>query len=241
MSNTSWDVVERGSGSRTLVLIPGAMGTATSFEAILDPLGEHIRVLAVSPPAEPDAGKLADGLLGLLDERAIERIDLLGTSFGGYVAQFFAAKYPTRLGTLLLANTFADPALTRRRPLDEVLAEPAAVIVANTQKFISSTPPSATREAILAQLAIMPAEALKARQVGLSMGATAPQVDTKRVHLVLIDTADDPVITPPARDDLVARYSGCSRITLAAGGHFPYVANVDAYVAAVRQAVGGVV
>lgn len=240
MSSTSWDVVERGSGSRTLVLIPGAMGTATSFEAILGPLGEHVRVLAVSPPAEPDAAKLADGLLGLLGDRRIERIDLLGTSFGGYVAQFFAAKYPARVGTLLLANTFADAALTRRRPLDEVLAEPAAVIAANTQKFISSTPPSATREAILAQLAIMPAEALKARQVGLSMGAAAPPVDTKRVHVVLIDTADDPVITPPARDDLLARYAGCTRITLASGGHFPYVVNVDAYVAAVNQASGAV-
>lgn len=239
MSTTGWEIIVRGTGPRTLVLIPGAMGTATIFNEVLDAFATNLRVIVASTPAEPDVHTIADQLAALLDEHHAPKVDLLGTSFGGFAAQFFAAKYPQRIGTLILSNTMADPSFSpRRRPLEELQAEPADEMIGKALKMIGGTPPSRTRDTLLYQLGIEAPEVFKARQVGLAQAGTAPELDLKQIHLVLLDTADDPVVAPPARDHLVARYAGSKRVTLEHGGHFPYVVNAEAFIATVREAIG---
>jgi pimeloyl-ACP methyl ester carboxylesterase len=239
MPTTGWETIIRGDGPRTLVLIPGAMGTASIFNPSLDKLATNLRVIVASTPAEPDVNVIADQLARLLDSHNAPKVDLLGTSFGGYAAQFFAARFPERIGTLILSNTMADPSFSpRRRPLEELQAEPADEMLGKAVAMIGKTPESPTRDTLLYQLGIEAPEVFKARQVGLAMGGTAPMVDLTKINLVLVDTADDPVVAPPARDHLVERYSGSKRVTLERGGHFPYVVNVDAFVATVREAIG---
>ena len=239
MPTTGWETIVKGNGPRTLVLIPGAMGTASIFNAAADALATNVRVIVASTPAEPDVNVIADQLGLLLTTHNAPKVDLLGTSFGGYAAQVFAAKYPERVGTLILSNTMADPSFSpRRRPLEELQAEPADEMLGKAVKMIGNTPPSQTRDTLLYQLGIEAPEVFKARQVGLAMGGTAPLVDLAKINLVLIDTADDPVVAPPARDHLVERYSGSKRVTLDHGGHFPYVVNLDAFVKTVREAIG---
>jgi maspardin len=234
-----WEIIVRGSGPKTLVMLPGAMGTATVFNAVLDPLSKNLRVIVASPPAEPDANKLADDLAKLLDEHNAPRVYLLGTSFGGYVVQFFAARYPERVETLIISNTFNDPSFSpRRRPAEEIRAEAADAMKANAIKMISNTPESRTREVLLEQLGLENAEVFKARQLGLAIGSSAPLQDTSKVPVVLMDCSDDPVVAPAAKEDLVQKYASSPRKTLDKGGHFPYVANIDPWVAGLREVVG---
>jgi pimeloyl-ACP methyl ester carboxylesterase len=234
-----WEVIVRGNGPKTLVMLPGAMGTATVFNAVLEPLSKGMRVIVASPPAEPDATKLADELAQLLDEHNAPKVALLGTSFGGYVVQFFASRYPERVETLVLSNTFNDPSFSpRRRPADEIRAESAETMKANAIAMISKTPDSHQKEVLLEQLGIEGAEVFKARQLGMAIGGSAPMQDTSKVRVVLMDCADDPVVAPAAKEDLVAKYAGSPRKTLEKGGHFPYVNNVDAWVASLREVVG---
>jgi poly(3-hydroxyoctanoate) depolymerase len=60
-----------------------------------------------SPAAMPPLrmGGLADVALGVLDELGHDRVDVLGVSFGGAVAQEFALRAPQRTGSLVLAAT----------------------------------------------------------------------------------------------------------------------------------------
>jgi pimeloyl-ACP methyl ester carboxylesterase len=48
---------------------------------------------------------IADDIHELLDDLGIEKASILGTSFGGFVAQDFALRYPERLNKLILACT----------------------------------------------------------------------------------------------------------------------------------------
>jgi pimeloyl-ACP methyl ester carboxylesterase len=239
ITTTAWKTIVQGSGPRTLVMIPGAMGTATIFDKLMPVLATNLRVVSAEPPAEADAVVLADQLAALLDELGAPKIDLMGTSFGGFVVQYFTAKYPERVNTLVLSNTFNDPSFSpRRRPLDELQAEAASEMHGKAIKMITGTPESPTRDMLLYQLGIQPPESFKARQVGLALRPAAPLVDLDKVKLVLIDTKDDPVVAPPARDDLVAKYSTSPRYTLEKGGHFPYVVNVEEYAKTLREAIG---
>jgi pimeloyl-ACP methyl ester carboxylesterase len=59
----------------------------------------------VIEPRELRPGTGADDLLGLLDHLGIERVHLVGTAAGGFVALDFALSYPHRLRSLVFANS----------------------------------------------------------------------------------------------------------------------------------------
>jgi pimeloyl-ACP methyl ester carboxylesterase len=61
----------------------------------------------VPPPASLDAH--ADDVAALLDQLGIERATFVGMSMGGYIALAFAARHPTRIARLALADTKATP------------------------------------------------------------------------------------------------------------------------------------
>src|SRR5271163_479257 len=50
---------------------------------------------------------LADDIADLLDELKIDKVHLFGFSMGGFIAQSFAARYPQKLKSLILAGTTA--------------------------------------------------------------------------------------------------------------------------------------
>ena len=54
-----------------------------------------------------DQSVQAEVVLKLLDELNIDKVSILGTSYGGEVALKFAAKYPDRVKRMVLANTVA--------------------------------------------------------------------------------------------------------------------------------------
>ena len=63
---------------------------------------------ASDPPADPagyDLEDYADDVEAVQRHLGIGRLDLLGHSHGGFVAMTWAARYPERVGRLVLANT----------------------------------------------------------------------------------------------------------------------------------------
>lgn len=59
------------------------------------------------PPESWTLAQWADDLKGLCDTLGIEKPVVLGTSFGGFVAQAYATRYPDRIGKLILIATAA--------------------------------------------------------------------------------------------------------------------------------------
>ena len=71
----------------------------------------------------------AEDLRGLLDALRLERVALCGLSFGGMVAQAFAARYPERLSALILADTAVSTTLTWSDKLQTYLLAPRWVML----------------------------------------------------------------------------------------------------------------
>jgi pimeloyl-ACP methyl ester carboxylesterase len=55
--------------------------------------------------AESQPGTAADDLLGLLDQLHLDRVHVVGTAAGGFVALDFALSYPGRVRSLVVANS----------------------------------------------------------------------------------------------------------------------------------------
>lgn len=100
-----------GSGS-PLVILHGLFGTLENWGSQIKAFSEHFQVIAVdlrnhgrSPHADRmDYSVMAEDILALLDDLALDRINLLGHSMGGKVAMQLALNHPERIDKLLIVD-----------------------------------------------------------------------------------------------------------------------------------------
>ncbi|MCP9955647.1 alpha/beta fold hydrolase [Actinomadura madurae] len=111
--------IDRGSGV-PLVLIHGGEGDRTAYATLRAHLGAGIRAISydqrdsgitVNPPVPYTLGDLGDDVADLLDALGLRSAHLLGTSFGGAVAQHAALRHPERVESLVLIATTPSFAL----------------------------------------------------------------------------------------------------------------------------------
>lgn len=106
-------VLEAGSGP-PLLLLHGGLGDArTHWETASEELSHVFRLYAPCLPSYPGSDALdhpswaglTDWLNGILDGLGLDRVPICGNSFGGALAQAFAARFPERVSHLLLVNS----------------------------------------------------------------------------------------------------------------------------------------
>lgn len=111
---------KQGQGPRTVLFLHGVGADADSWEPQLQHFAAAgYRAVAWNMPGYGGSAALpvasfpgiADALCQLLDELKIDRVDLVGHSYGGMVGQEMAARHPQRLRTLTLSGT--SPAFGR--------------------------------------------------------------------------------------------------------------------------------
>lgn len=111
-----------------LILIPGFASGAWTW-AWQAELANDFRVITFDPRGigkspndvqNPSMATFIADVLAVLDDLKIEKANVLGASFGGFVAMEFAKKFPERLDKLVLACTSAGGA-NHVRPDIEIL------------------------------------------------------------------------------------------------------------------------
>jgi pimeloyl-ACP methyl ester carboxylesterase len=105
--------LDTGSGV-AIVLVHGALGDYREWSAQLKPFSEHYRVIDYSRrydypnenPEVPDHSAIVEArdLAALLDALKLERVHLIGYSYGALTALFFATQHPERVRSLVLAE-----------------------------------------------------------------------------------------------------------------------------------------
>lgn len=104
-----------GSGP-ALVLLHGFTQDSRVWRTQLEGLSDRFTVIAwdapgtgasQDPPETFGIGDWADCLAGVLDAAGAPRANILGLSWGGLLAQEFYRKYPERVRSLLLVDTYA--------------------------------------------------------------------------------------------------------------------------------------
>lgn len=109
-----WD--EEGEGGRPFVLVHGFTGSRKDFAPSLADLCDLGRTLAPALRGHADGWHAGDAaaytldaaaadVLAWLDALGIERVDLLGHSMGGFVAERLVLEHPDRVASLVLMDT----------------------------------------------------------------------------------------------------------------------------------------
>ena len=227
------DVVRTaGSGAGLPVIwLPGAQGTAESWCRQLLAFGGRRAMAALNYPADGDGPALADLVAAAADALGWARFDLVGSSLGGYIAQWVAVRHAPRLRRVVLGNTFCDPtpaqspdrlATLEGRTAQEIHAE----VLGRLQAL-----PEGEFKAL--QLEIVgrgqTPELLRARMLAVQRATPLPALAVADAQMLLVECDNDPLIPPPMRAALRAAYPGAQAVVVEGGGHYPFLLRTEAY------------
>jgi pimeloyl-ACP methyl ester carboxylesterase len=104
---------ETHGAGRPLVLLHGGLGSGEMFVPVLPQLSERHQVIAVDLQGHGrtadidrpiDVRLMADDIAALIDHLGLDRPDVVGYSLGGGVAFHTAAKYPDKVGRLVVIS-----------------------------------------------------------------------------------------------------------------------------------------
>jgi len=244
LNGRDWGVIDVGRGP-ALLLMPGTLGRADIFWQQIEGLTD-VRVISVSYPRAGGIADWVDDLSQLLDQRGIVKTAVLGSSLGGFVAQAFAARYPSRTGHLFAANTLSSVQGIAERPpysldiwsapIDEVRGGFAMAM----QAWRQSHPDQADLVGfLLAESAgRISDDEMRARLAALKEAPDLPSDARPEDQTTVIETADDPLIPPPLRAAVRKRFAASDTFEFLWGGHFPYVLRPDLYTGLIRARMG---
>ena len=251
-------IVERGAGLAVFLLHGGPGMESNYFRPFLDPLEDEFRLIYVDQPGQglserfrpprqysmEQAIAAIDALRAALD---LERIVLLGHSYGGFVAQMYAARYPQRVAALVLVDTAAahDWNVEANANIARVGTPAQRAAPANLSDderirrvfaLYFDPPDQATADAFMDRL-ILSAEAWR-QLVSTRKFRT---FDMRPLHLVmtmptLVVVGDNDLITTPNQARTIAAGIPGARLEVFPHtGHNPFVEETAAFNALVRE------
>lgn len=105
VGSTDWTYRIAGSGAEGLLLLPGALGGGEAYFALAESLSSQLRSILIEYPIVTGLDEMLSGLAAILEREGFERTAVLGSSFGGIVAQAFRLRFPERTTRVVLSST----------------------------------------------------------------------------------------------------------------------------------------
>lgn len=231
-----------------LVLLPGALGSLEGSEAAANGLGARRPVVVI----DYRAGDRFEPLLArILAAAGAPRFDLLGQSYGGWIAQCLAARHPECVRRLVLSHSFAlEPrhgwrfrlghrllarfpmALLKPLLLARVRGALAPVRARDPGLFdrqLAALRRGVDSGALLGVLSAQQtclAESLEGPQAGLAPTADLP--------VLIVESANDPLLPARARSALKARFPDAAVHCFERAGHVSALVEPERFTALVN-------
>lgn len=240
-----------------LVLVPGFASGAWSWEQQAAELSRDFSVITFDPRgvsksnisngADVSIKSIAEDVAGLLESRGFAKANILGISFGGFVAQEFALKYPHKLRKLVLASTSFGGA-NHVAPSMEVLSAFAStdglnsaerirpyITMAFTPSFAESSPDTVDRFCTLREKNPVPEQVyLQQLQSAMAFDAESrlPNISAE----TLVVTGDRDVVVPMQNSVNLATVLPNARLEIIGGaGHMAFVERAGEFNTIVRD------
>ncbi|WP_109466697.1 alpha/beta fold hydrolase [Albibacillus kandeliae] len=245
LNGNEWGYIDAGEGP-ALVLIPGTLGRGDIFWQQIEALRGRLRIVAVTYPQTGGVAEWSDDLAALMDHLGIARASVLGSSLGGYLAQFFAATYPERTELLFAANTLhSATGLSERPPYSSDLdAAPIEELRAGFGRGLGVWAETHPDQGDLVELLMqevggrIPEPELRMRLKALKFAPELPLLELPADRRITVEGGDDPLIPEEMRAAVRALVQPSVAYRYAWGGHFPYAVRPAEYTAMLEQALG---
>jgi pimeloyl-ACP methyl ester carboxylesterase len=230
----------RGGSGQPLAFLHGA-GGHTGWMAFLEELSERFAIFAPEhpgfgqssdPPWLDEIADLAYFHLDLLKALGLERVHLMGTSLGGWVAAEMAVRSTARLASLTLVGAVGITA--GGEPIPDIFRMPAEE---NLRRYYADPQRAARR---LADMATVDMDAVAKNRAIVTRLAYRPRFHNpglaKWLHRIDVPTlllwgAADGLVPPAFGEAYRALIPGSRLVVLPDAGHAPFDEQKDAFLA----------
>lgn len=241
VDGAAWEYLAVGDGPQTILFLHGMTGSYDIWWQQIEALKDEYRIITLTYPAVGSLAELEKGTLAILDHEGVTNFNVVGTSLGGYFAQYLVSRHPDRIQKAVFANTFPPNELIKQKngtigSLIPYLPEWLVMNVLRDSFASSIYPASGNDELTFAFLnEISDGRMRKAQVAGryrCVVEKFAPPVGTK-IPVLIIEASNDPLVEPALREQLKSTYPAAQLLTVD-NGHFPYLATPDSYTQQLR-------
>ncbi len=234
INNTRWQYYDIGNKNSelTIVFLHGTTGSMEIFWLQMKALLNDYRILSLDIPLITGVEKIIIDIHEILTMHGIGDICLVGTSFGGYLAQKFSVKYGNMVKKLVLSNTFITTNLYHQKYKKILRIErliPSFVIRRFMKRGLLTITHPSTRDYLVDQLQNnLSKKTLLAR---LKSFITEEVIVSASIDQVLIaETIKDPLVPHQLQENLKRAYPQAKVKTFQKeANHFPYLTTSDEY------------
>lgn len=200
---------------------------------IITLLQDRYRIVSVTYPPLDSLAELGQGIMAILAKEQFTQVNLVGSSLGGYLAQYLVQKYPDKIERAVFANTFPpnDIIAKKNKIIGGILPFlPEWVIMRILRGSVDDAifPASGNSEIVRAFILEETSGKMNKKQFVARFHCvidpfTAPDVKALNIPVFIIESDNDPLVEPQLREMLKKTYPTAQIQTLHAVGHFPYL------------------
>lgn len=234
--NIDWQYYDIGNkrSDITLVFLHGTTGSKDIFWLQIKAFENSYRILSFDLPAIIGVDKLSKCIFQILKKNDItNNIIIIGTSFGGFLAQEFCSIYENAVTKLILSNTFVNTEYYYQKYRELLLIEkliPTFALKRFMKKGLLTITHNQTREYLLEQLRNnLSKKTLMSRLKSFTTDRTLVNRSNLQ-QILIIETIDDPLVPEELQDTLKRAYPSAIVKTFdKEANHFPYLTRSTEY------------
>lgn len=232
-----WTYYTAGNSDTTILFLHGMGGSYDIWWQQLNYFKARYKVISLSYPPITNLKDLSAGVIDILNNEKISKVIVIGSSLGGYLAQYIAATYPERISKAMLGNTFAPN--TENKQKNEPLVKaikwlPEWFFIKNLRKkYDKEVTPASGNSPILFAFSNELIGKQLTRKVFIAryycVVDTFTTTISPNIPLQIVESDNDPLVSKNLRDQIKSTYPHAKVITLHNEGHFPYLFKAESY------------
>ncbi len=242
-----WKYLVAGQGEKTVLLLHGMTGAPDIWWQQIEVLEREYRLIAVTYPPVDTLEAMDEGLQAILKRERVREFAVVGSSLGGYLAQYLVQRHPAQVRCAVFANTFP--------PNDEIAREnrvmaalmpllPEWLVMAFVRKNAEQVvgPAAGDDPLTRAFLTEMTCGRMSKAQFITRYRCIIQKFPVQEVRcpVLIVESANDPLVKPQLRERLKSAYPQAQVHSFADAGHFPYLNRPGAFTALLRDFLRGV-
>ena len=239
-NHNEWHYLSVGQGPKSLLFLHGMGGAYDIWFQQIAELQDSFHIISLTLPSVNSLSEAANGILQILQEENIDRVSIIGTSMGGYIAQYFLKEHGERLDKVVLGNTFPpNEVFTKQnggmRKLVPLL--PAWIVMSTFRNNVSTNvlPSSENSKLVEAYLSEQYSGLMTKQQfigrfdIVLEHFEIDNNEGNNRAPMLIIESDNDPLVNKDLRKRLKDLYAPTEIYTFTEKGHFPYLNRPQEY------------
>jgi len=237
-----WKYLVAGRGEKSVLLLHGMTGAPDIWWQQIEALERDYRLIAVTYPPVDTLEAMDEGIQAILTRERVREFAVVGSSLGGYLAQYLVQRHPAQVRCAVFANTFPpNEEIARENRMLAALMPllPEWLVMAFVRKNVEQVvvPAAGNDPLTRAFLTEMTCGRMSKAQFVARYRCIIQKFPVQEVRcpVLIVESANDPLVKPPLREQLKTLYPHAQVHSFPDAGHFPYLNRPEAFTKLLRD------